>query len=221
MTWAVLSLDGKEHRTIELDDRVFRCAVSEELIYYAIRNELANLRIGTASTKRRGEVRGSGRKPWRQKGTGRARAGSRRSPIWVGGGVVFGPHPRDYSYKMPTRQKRQAMRSVLSLIVRDAQLRIVQDFDFDSGKTKDLVTILQRLLKPVRSVFILGDDERDKMIKRAARNIPWISYLSYKRLRAHDLFCGQQILIMASSVEQLNRFYTNDVQQIKAQQAES
>ncbi|MCL2481794.1 MAG: 50S ribosomal protein L4, partial [Spirochaetaceae bacterium] len=106
----VFSVKGEEIKAINLDDAVFNCEVSEGTIYYAINNELANMRIGTASTKGRGEVKGSGAKPWAQKGTGRARAGHKRSPLWVHGGVIFGPKPRDYSYKMPKAMKQNAMR---------------------------------------------------------------------------------------------------------------
>src|SRR6056297_571997 len=111
MDASVLSTEGKEVRKLALSEAVFNREVSEGSIYSAIRNELANLRVGTAKTKGRSEVRGTRKKPWRQKGTGRARAGSRQSPIWVGGGIAFGPQPRDYSYKLPRKVKRAALKS--------------------------------------------------------------------------------------------------------------
>jgi large subunit ribosomal protein L4 len=185
--------------------------VSEGSIYHAIRNELANLRVGTACTKTRSEVNGSTRKPWRQKGTGRARAGRRKSPVWVGGGIIFGPRPRDYSYKLPKKVKRLAMVSILSLKNKEDKLKIVQDFTVESGKTKDLLSILNGLVSPEKTVIVLKDD--DPMIKRAGSNIPWVSFLSYNRLRAHDLFYGKNILMLESAASQLNEFYGKTVEQ--------
>lgn len=205
MKTKVFSLKGEELRTINLEDTVFAREVSDGAIYHAIRNELANNRVGTASVKTRSEIRGSGKKPWRQKGTGRARVGTRKSPIWVGGGIVFGPKPRDYSYKMPKKIKRLAMKSILSLLVKDDRLKVVEDFTVETGKTKDLISSLKNLVPEERTVIVLGGD--DKMIKRAGSNIPWLSFLSYNRLRAHDLFYGKHILLLESAAESLNSFY--------------
>jgi large subunit ribosomal protein L4 len=207
----VVSITGEELRTIQLEDSVFAREVSEGSIYHAIRNELANLRVGTACTKTRSEVNGSTRKPWRQKGTGRARAGRRKSPVWVGGGIIFGPRPRDYSYKLPKKVKRLAMVSILSLKNKEDKLKIVQDFTVESGKTKDLLSILNGLVSPEKTVIVLKDD--DPMIKRAGSNIPWVSFLSYNRLRAHDLFYGKNILMLESAASQLNEFYGKTVEQ--------
>ncbi len=203
----VLGLDGKEIREIELADEVFNIEVSEGSIYHAIKNELANMRAGTASTKGRSEVKGSGAKPWRQKGTGRARAGHKRSPIWVGGGTVFGPKPRDYSYKLPRKIKRLAIKSILSLKVKENKVKVIEDFTVESGKTKDLVKILKNLVPEERTVIVLKDD--DGMIKRAGRNIPWLGFLAYNRLRAHDLFYCKNLLLLESSVKKLNEFYAS------------
>jgi len=207
----VFSVKGEEIKAINLDDAVFNCEVSEGTIYYAINNELANMRIGTASTKGRGEVKGSGAKPWAQKGTGRARAGHKRSPLWVHGGVIFGPKPRDYSYKMPKAMKQNAMRSILSLKNKNNSLKVVEDFTVESGKTKDIASILNNLVKKERTVLILKDN--DSIIKRAGKNIPWLSFLSYDRLRAHDLFYGKNILLMESAALKLNDFYGSKQQE--------
>lgn len=188
-----------------LDDNVFAGKVSEGSIYHAIRNELANARVGTAATKTRSEVRGSTRKPWRQKGTGRARAGSRSSPIWVGGGTVFGPRPRDYGYKLPRTMKRVAMKSILSMKARDGALTVIEDFGIESGKTRDLVKILAPICEEKRSVLVMNDD--DVMLKRAARNIPWLRYLSYQRLCAHELYYAERVVVMQSAAEKLAEFY--------------
>lgn len=205
MDTKVLSIQGKELRSITLSDSVFAREVSDGAIYHAVRNELANARVGTAKTKTRAEVIGSRRKPWRQKGTGRARAGTYQSPVRVGGGVAFGPRPRDYSYKLPRKMKRSAMMSLLSQKAQNENLIVVEDFKIENGKTKDLAKILATLTGEVRTVLVLGDD--DVMIKRAGRNIAWASQLSYNRLRAHDLFYGQKLVLTESAVQKLNEFY--------------
>jgi len=210
MQGKVFSIQGKEVRTIEMSDVVFGLPVNEDVIWYAINNELANLRVGTADTKTRSDVHGSNRRPYAQKGTGRARQGDVKSPIYVGGGIVFGPHPRDYSYSMPKKAKRLAMKSILSMKAQNAAMKVVEDFSIENGKTKDLVSVLKNLLpqdKAERTVVILKDD--DDMVKRAGRNIPWLHFLSYNRLRAHDLFYGRTVLVMESAVKELNEFYAD------------
>ncbi|MDA3950303.1 MAG: 50S ribosomal protein L4 [Spirochaeta sp.] len=198
----VLSKNGKELRSVALDDAVFAREVSDGAIYHAIRNELANIRVGTAATKTRGLVKFSGRKPWRQKGTGRARAGSRRSPIWVGGGTIFGPLPRDYSYRMPRKMKRAAIHSILSQKAQDGDMLVVEDFSVDSGKTRDLVSVLRGVTDAKKVVLVTAKD--DVLLKRAARNIPWLQFLNWNRLRAHDLFYAQKIVVMESAAQQLS-----------------
>lgn len=204
----VYSVDGKELRTITLDDKVFGLPVNEDVIYYAITNELANMRIGTACTKTRAEVHGSNAKPYKQKGTGNARRGDKKSPIMVGGGTIFGPKPRDYSYSIPKKEKRLAMKSILSMQAQSERFTVVEDFTIDSCKTKDLVKILNNFVKGERTVIILKDD--DAKIKRAGRNIPTLSFLSYNRLRAHDLFYGRKIIALEGAVKNLSDFYAEE-----------
>jgi len=202
----VYSKEGKELRTIVLDDAVFAREVSEGSIWHAIKNELANKRQGNAKVKTRSEVRGSTAKPWRQKGTGRARAGRRRSPLWRGGGVIFGPQPRDYSYHIPRKVKRLAMKSILSLKASDDEcFRVVEDFSVDTGKTRDLAAILDNFPSDGRTVVILGED--DNMIKRAGGNIRDLRFLTYNRLRAHDLYYGKNILVLEGAAKKLGEFY--------------
>lgn len=201
----VFSIKGEEIKDIELNDDVFGCDVSEASIYYAIRNELANKRVGTACTKTRGEVRGSTAKLYRQKGTGNARAGSVKSPVRVGGGTIFGPKPRDYSYNIPKKVKRLAYRSILSLKQKESSLKVVEDFTVESGKTKDLVSILKALGETRRTVLVLGND--DAKVKQAGRNIPGLTFLSANRLRAHDLFYGKNVIVLESAVQNLNEIY--------------
>ena len=205
----VYSVDGKEIRTINLDDNVFGLPVNEDVIYYAINNELANKRVGTACTKDRSEVHGSNAKPYKQKGTGNARRGDKKSPLTRGGGVIFGPKPRDFSFALPKKVKRLAMKSILSMKAQDDRLTIVEDFTVESGKTKDLSAVLKNFIKDeYRTVIVLKDD--DAMIKRAGNNIPTVSFLSYNRLRAHDLFYGQKIIMLESAAKNLSDFYNKE-----------
>ena len=204
----VYSTDGKELRTISLDDKVFGLPVNEDVIYYAINNELANMRVGTACTKGRAEVHGSNAKPYKQKGTGNARRGDKKSPITVGGGTIFGPKPRDFSYAIPKQAKRLAMKSILSLQAQSDRLTVVEDFTVESGKTKDLVKILSNFAKDERIVIILKDD--DAKIKQAGRNIPNLSFLSYNRLRAHDLYYGRKVILLEGAAKNLSDFYAEE-----------
>jgi large subunit ribosomal protein L4 len=202
----VYSITGTELRKIDLDDSIFGLPVNDDVIYYAIINELANKRQGTACTKDRSEVHGSNAKPYKQKGTGRARRGDKKSPLLRGGGVIFGPKPRDYSYSIPKKMKRLAMKSILSLKVQDDRLTILEDFSVESGKTRDLLAILNRFAKGERTVVVLKDD--DSMIRRAGRNIPALSFLSYNRLRAHDLFYGRRVIVLESAANRLKDFFS-------------
>ena len=202
----VFSIDGKELRTITLDDNVFGLPVNEDVVYYAINNELANKRVGTACTKDRAEVHGSNAKPYKQKGTGNARRGDKKSPLTRGGGVIFGPKPRDFSFTLPKKVKRLAMKSILSEKAQNDRLTIIEDFTVASGKTKDLVSILSHF-GDERTVIVLKDD--DAMIKRAGHNIPNVSFLSYNRLRAHDLFYARKVLMLETAAKNLSDFYSD------------
>jgi len=205
MNYKVYSKEGKELRTIALDDNVFGLPVNEDLIWYAINNELANRRVGSASTKGRAEVHGSNAKPYKQKGTGRARRGDCKSPILVGGGTIFGPKPRDFSYAIPKKAKRLALKTILSLKAQSETLKIIEDFSVESGKTKDMAKLLDNFDPGTRTVIILKDD--DQKLKRAAANIPWLKYLSYNRLQAHELFYARQVLMLETAAKNLNEFY--------------
>nr|WP_267915515.1 50S ribosomal protein L4 [Borreliella garinii] len=203
----VFSKDGKEIGTINLDDRVFNIEISHGSIYNAIKNELSNLRVGTSSTKTRSEVRGSSKKPWKQKGTGRARVGTKRNPIWIGGGIALGPKPRDYSYKLPKKVKRLAFKSVLSLRAADENnFKVVENFNIESGKTKDLALIIKNFSSfNGKVVILLGND--DQMIKRAGKNIRDLKILSFNKLRVVDLFYAKNLIALESAVNKLNEFY--------------
>ena len=201
----VFSTDGKELRTITLDDSIFGLPVNEDVIYYAINNELANKRVGTACTKTRSEVHGSNAKPYKQKGTGHARRGDKKSPINVGGGTIFGPKPRDFGFELPKKVKRLAMKSILSLQAQSDRLTVVEDFTVESGKTKDLLKVLNNFAKDERTVVILKDD--DAKIKQAGRNLHNVYFLAFNRLRAHDLFYGRKVIMLESAAKNLSEFY--------------
>ena len=202
----VYSTAAKEVRTINLNDEVFAREVSDGAIYYAVNNELANRRVGTACTKTRAEVNYSNTKPYKQKGTGNARRGDKKSPIMVGGGTIFGPKPRDYSYTIPKKMKRLAYKSLLSLGVQENRLVVVQDFTSESGKTKDLAQIMKAFeTENQRTVIIMKDD--DAMLRRAARNIPYLHVLSYDKLSAKELLYGRKILVLETAAENLGKFY--------------
>ena len=204
----VFSTDGKELRTISLDDSIFGLPVNEDVIYYAINNELANKRVGTACTKDRAEVHGSNAKPYKQKGTGHARRGDKKSPINVGGGTIFGPKPRDFGFQLPKKVKRLAMKSILSLQAQSDRLTVVEDFTVESGKTKDLLKVLNNFAKDERTVVILKDD--DAKIKQAGRNLHNVYFLSFNRLRAHDLFYGRKVIMLESAAKNLSEFYKEE-----------
>lgn len=203
----VFSKDGKEIRTINLDDRVFNVEISHGSIYNAIKNELSNLRVGTSSTKTRSEVRGSSKKPWKQKGTGRARVGTKRNPVWIGGGIALGPKPRDYSYRLPKKVKKLAFKSVLSLRAADENsFKVIENFNIESGKTKDLALIIKNFASfNGKVVILLGND--DQMIKRAGKNIRDLKILSFNKLRVVDLFYAKNLIALESAVNKLNEFY--------------
>ncbi len=203
----VYSLDGAQNgRTVELNADVFDVQVSQGCIYYAVNNELARRRVGTACTKTRAEVNYSNTKPFKQKGTGNARRGDKKSPIFVGGGTIFGPKPRDYSYSIPRRMKRMAMKSLLSQHVQGGSMYVVEDFTVESGKTRDMAKILRGFSKDgERTVLIMAGD--DEMIRRSAKNIPNLRVLAYDKLSAKELLYGRKVMMLETAAKNLNEFY--------------
>jgi len=206
METKVFSTNGSEVKTCVLNDSVFNRDVSDGSIYYAVNNELANRRVGTASTKTRAEVNYSNAKPFKQKGTGNARSGDKKSPLHVGGGTIFGPRPKDYSYDIPKKMKRLAMKSLLSMAVKEDRLVVMEDFTSENGKTKDLAAILENFkCEEKRTVLILKDD--DAMLRRAGRNIPYLHMLSFNRLSAKEMLYARKVLVLETAVLNLNDFY--------------
>jgi len=223
MNSSIISLTGETKGSVELADKIFNIKPNEGVIYDSIRNELANKRQGTNSTKGRSEVSGSTKKPWRQKGTGRARSGMRMSPIWRGGGIVFGPKPRDYSYRIPKKMKRLSIRSIFSKRNAEGLVRIVEDLSFSTKKTKDMANQLfnmslvkgqvsdlknnklRKIVRNHRLMIITEDDRRD--LKKLCRNITWVKCLSYNKLSSYDLFYSKEIMIEKSVLPKLEDFF--------------
>ena len=202
----VFSTNGKEIKSIELNADVFGIEVSNGSIYHAVNNELANRRVGTACTKTRAEVNYSNTKPFKQKGNGNAKRGDKKSPVMVGGGTIFGPKPRDYSYTLPKKVKRLAMKSLLSLSVQEERLVLVEDFTSEDGKTKTLAGILKNFVEDgKRTVLVMKDD--DAMLRRAARNIPYLHVLAYDKLSAKELLYGRKVIMLETAAKNLNEFY--------------
>ncbi|HOO70439.1 MAG TPA: 50S ribosomal protein L4 [Spirochaetota bacterium] len=197
------SKDGKVIGEVELSDAVFSVEINDTLIYELIKSANANLRQGTHKTKGRSEISGGGAKPWRQKGTGRARQGTTRSPIWRGGGTVFGPLPRDYRIELPKKMKQAAYRSLLSLKVKNGEVKVVEDFTA-GGKTKEIAQ-LGKALNVSKGVLVSDSD--DTLIKRAFNNICWFAYNNVERLSSRDIFYSKQVVITESAVKRLNAKY--------------
>lgn len=207
MKTSVYSISGKELRTIDLDDSVFNREVSMGSIYEAVKVELANRRQGTHSTLTRREVDATTKKPYAQKGTGRARQGRVKSPHYVGGGIAFGPKPRDYSYVIPKKVKRLAYKSILSMKASTGNFKVIEDFSVATGKTKDMAGILKAVSGEGRVVVVTTT--HDVMLKRAARNLPNLTLLAWNQLNAHDLFYSHQLILMEKAALELSRFYSD------------
>ncbi|MCK4907594.1 MAG: 50S ribosomal protein L4 [Spirochaetes bacterium] len=202
----VLSVkDGASVSQLTLSKTVFDGKVNDHLIYEAIKAELANARQGTASTKDRSKIKGTGAKPYRQKGTGRARAGTKKSPIWVGGGTVFGPQPRSYKTKIPKKMKLTAMRSLLNKKALAKNIKIIEDFTFETGRTKDIINILNKVCAMDRVVLIIADN--DALVKRATRNIPWVKCYNSKRLTFKDVFYAKEVIFTKSALSNIEEHY--------------
>ncbi len=183
-TVQVIDTSGKKIKEVKAPDEIFSVPLKEHLLYEAVINYRANQRQGTASTKTRGNVRGGGRKPWRQKGTGRSRAGSNRSPIWKGGGTTFGPHPRDYSYSLPKKAKKTALKSALSMKLAEKQLLIVETLVLKEPRTKDAAALIKGL--NVDSVLIV-DRHDNKNLFLSTRNIPKTKVVDVSQVSVYDV----------------------------------
>ncbi|MDD3824842.1 MAG: 50S ribosomal protein L4 [Anaerolineae bacterium] len=195
----VYNIQGEQVSEIELRDDIFAAPINEAIMHQALVRQLANARQGTHKVKTRGEVRGGGRKPWRQKGTGRARQGTIRAPHWRGGGVVFGPTPRSYEQKMPRKMRRQALRSALSAKASESQLRVLDAFQMDAPRTKEMISILKGLGMDSSVLILLP--QSDDVILRSVRNLPKVRTLVAQYLNVRDLLKYDYILMPLASLE--------------------
>ena len=198
----VLSQQKQPVGEMTLPDSLFSGPVRQHLLYEVVRMQQANRRSGTHSTKTRGFVSGGGAKPWRQKGTGRARAGSNRSPIWVGGATIFGPQPRDYSYRMPASARKAALRAALAAKLRDGKLLIVDKLTLEEPKTKLLVQVLRDLEAP--NALILTAEKNDAL-ERAGRNLPHVKVLRVAGANVYDLLRYDRLILQRDAVEALEK----------------
>lgn len=198
---------GERLQEIDVPDVLFGVEGHDSLIHSAVVRHLANGRQGTLDTKTRGEVRGGGRKPWRQKGTGRARAGSSRSPIWRGGGIAFGPHPRDFSMGMPRQARRLALKAALSAKARDGQVAVVEALSFTEPKTKVLVRTLG-VIAPDRTTLLVTA-EQDHNVVLSARNVPGVRTIEARNLNVYDVVKYQQVLLTQDALTRLQEVFVS------------
>ncbi len=194
-------------RQVELNPKVFDIQPNDHAIYLAVKTYLTNQRQGTSKTKERSEVSGGGRKPWRQKGTGRARAGSNRSPLWVGGGTVFGPKPRDYEIKLPKKVKLLARLSALTYKARNNQIVVVEDFNFDQPKTKEILNIIKALnLYEKKTLLLTGSYIRNVYL--SGRNIPNLKVLEAQKASTYDILNNKVLLLQESALNLINQRFS-------------
>ncbi len=198
---ALYNVKGEQIGDIELSDRVFAAEINRSLVHEVVVMQNANKRQGTAATKTRGMVRGGGRKPWRQKGTGRARAGSIRSPIWVGGGTVFGPSPRDYSYTMPKKARRAALRSALTAKLEAGEIVVIDALEINGPKTKQVVEVLKNLGVEKKAMLVIA--EYDSSVYLSARNIPGVKSSPAREINVSDVLHYGKLIITKDAVAKI------------------
>lgn len=202
---ALYNVSGQSVGEIELNDNVFGIEVNEHAVYEAVKSLLANKRQGTQSVKTRGEVRGGGRKPWRQKGTGRARQGSTRSPNWVGGGVVFAPKPRDYSYRINRKVRQLAMKSALTSKVESAELKVLDTLTFEAPKTKEMAAVLKNLEVGKKTLIVLA--EVDDAVIKSASNLPNVETTLASTLNVYDILNNDSFIMTEAAVRKVEEVY--------------
>ncbi len=201
----VYNMLGEQVGELELSENVFGVEINHDAIHAVVKSHLANRRQGTHAAKTRAEVRGGGRKPWRQKGTGRARHGSIRSPIWVGGGVVFAPKPRDYSLKVPKKVKRLAMKSALTSKVQNNQLIVLDELKFNEPKTKEMVNVLSNIKADKKALIVMA--EKDENVIKSARNIPNVETTLVNTLNVYDILKYNSFVITKEAVKKVEEVF--------------
>ena len=202
---SVYNMEGKEVGTLELNDAVFGVEINEHLVHLAVVAQLANKRQGTQKAKTRSEVSGGGRKPWRQKGTGHARQGSIRAPQWKGGGVVFAPTPRDYSFKLNKKEKRAALKSVLTDKVQNGNLVVVDELKFDEIKTKNFVAMLNNLNVNTKALVVVGENDTNAAL--SARNIPTVKTSLTNTINVYDIINANKLVVTKDVVKTIEEVY--------------
>ena len=202
---SVYNMEGKEVGKMELNDAVFGVEVNEHLVHLAVVQQLANNRQGTQKAKTRSEVSGGGRKPWRQKGTGHARQGSTRAPQWTGGGVVFAPVPRDYSFKLNKKEKRAALKSVLTDKVQNNNLIVVDELKLDEIKTKKFMAVLGNLNVTKKALVVLNDNDKNVML--SARNIPTVKTSLTNTINVYDILNANTLVVTKDAVKTIEEVY--------------
>ena len=201
---SVYNIEGKEVGSIELNDAVFGVEINEHLVHMAVVNQLANNRQGTQSAKTRSEVSGGGRKPWRQKGTGHARQGSTRAPQWTGGGIVFAPKPRDYSFKMNKKEKKLALLSALTSKVADNKIVVLDEFKLDEIKTKKFAEVMNNL-KVSKALVVLEGENKNVVL--SGRNIPTVKVSATNEINTYDVLKYDTLVVTKATVEKLQEVY--------------
>ena len=201
---SVYNIEGKEVGKIDLSDAVFGVEVNEHLVHMAVVSQLANKRQGTQKAKTRSEVSGGGRKPWRQKGTGHARQGSTRAPQWTGGGVVFAPTPRDYSFKLNKKERRAALKSALTSRVEEKKFIVVDEINFDEIKTKKFVEVMNNL-KASKALVVLEGENKNVVL--SGRNIPTVKVTATNEINTYDVLKYETLVVTKAAVEKLEEVY--------------
>jgi len=201
----ILKADGKEGGKVDLAETLFAAPINESLIHQAVIRQLAGRRFGNADTLTRGEIRGGGKKPWRQKGTGRARQGTKSAPHWTGGGVVFGPHPRSYEQKMPSKMRRTALRGVLSAKQADGALRVVESVDLEDGRTKDMMGRLIGWKAEGKVLLVLP--ARDPAVERSCRNLQEVRVILADSLNVVDLLEADTVVFTQAALDRAQEVY--------------
>ena len=201
---SVYNMEGKEVDTIDLSDDIFGVEVNEHLVHMAVVHQLANKRQGTQKAKTRSEVSGGGRKPWRQKGTGHSRQGSTRAPQWTGGGVVFAPVPRDYSFKMNKKEKRAALKSALTSRVQENKLIVIDELKFDEIKTKNFKAVMDNL--NVAKAYVVLNDNDEKVVM-SARNLPNVQTALTNTINVYDVMKGGTVILTKDAVKTIEEVY--------------
>ena len=196
----VFDIEKKKVAQVDLNDAVFGAEVNEAIIYDVVKMQLASRRSGTASTKTRSDVRGGGKKPWRQKGTGRARAGTTRSPIWRGGGIVFGPHPRDYSYSIPKKIRKKAIISALSMKFKENKMLILKDFPMEKISTRIFKGVFD-LFSLKKALFIL--DDKNEVLLKSSRNIKNVKMIRSEGINVYDILNHEHLILLEPSVKKI------------------